>query len=454
MTSPYNYQLEGVEKIETFNGRVLLADEMGLGKSLSALLYLNQHPEITCVVVVCPATVKYNWQREASIHFNMRSVIIEGMNPPRNLFFLHTARIIIINYDILRKWVVILRKLKPGLIILDECHMIGSRRALRTKKSKALCKGVPHVLALSGTPLTNRVIELYPTLNILRPDLYASFTSYAFDYSNPEKKPWGWEYKGSRNLKLLHKELKSECMIRRRKKDVLKDLPDKVRSVKLLDLEDRKQYDLALKNFMRWIREEYPHKEKSVAKVERLAQIGYLKRLIGTLKLKYVMQWVDSFLQEDEGKIILFAVHKLVVKPLYERYHKTSVLVDGSVTGKKRQQAIDQFTRDENTRVFVGNIQAAGVGWNGTVASNVAFAELAWTPGAHSQAEDRAYRIGTKDTVFINYLLAENTYEESFCKLLQNKQATLDKTLDGGRVEEGIDVYDLFCDHLLKKGFR
>lgn len=451
MTVPFPFQREDVDSIDTFNGRCLLASEMGCGKSFISLLYAIENRSLRPIIVVCPASIKWQWSREASIHVNMRSEILEGTRPEEQRIR-RDCPLWIINYDILGPWLPFLRDLKPQLVIVDECHRISSNKTLRTKNIRKLVKDVPHVLALSGTPLTNRPAELWPTLNILRPDLYPSFWNFAFSFCSPHKAPWGWMFNGAANLGVLHSQLTKTMMIRRRKEDVLSQLPSKTRTVTPVEINNRKEYTHALTDFLNWLRLKGGRTEEA-KKAEQLVKLGYLKRLAAELKLDSVMDWLDDFLSESDDKIIVFGVHRKIIETIHKKYKVQSVLVHGETPGRKRQQAIDQFTNHKSTRMFIGNIQAAGVGWNGTAASTVVFTEIEWSPGLHSQAEDRIHRIGQKNSSNIHYLVARNTIEESLCRLIQQKQTVISQTLDGIN-GNGMDIFDQLMKEIKRETRR
>jgi len=287
---------------------------MGLGKTIQALWYFKRNKK-SPVVVICPASLKYNWAREAAVHIRERAEILEGTKPPKKKVFKQNP-FVIINYEILGPWLDYLIDLDPQLVILDECQYIKNRRAKRTRYVKQLVKGVPHVLALSGTPLTNRPAELWTTLNIIRPDLFKSFMSYALEYCNARRTPWGWEYKGAKNLDKLHDILTENCMVRRRKVDVLKDLPAKSRHVVSVPLENRHEYDEAEEDLILWLSKYSKRKANNAARAERLVKMGYLKRLAATLKLKAVTDWIDRFLEETDEKLVVFAIHRDIIKSL------------------------------------------------------------------------------------------------------------------------------------------
>ena len=443
-TKLYPYQKEVLKEIDQFNGRSLCALEMGLGKTLIALTHLHDGKDSTPAVVVCPASVKYVWEYEAAHHLKMRATVLIGQTPSEsNGQTTNKGSLFVINYDVLQYWLPWLKQLGLRTVIIDESHYLGNRTTKRTKSVKELCKGIPNVLALSGTPLTNRPAELWPTLNILRPDLYKSFWSFGQTHCGAKLGHWGWEFKGATQLPKLHSNLKDQLMIRRLKKDVLKGLPEKVRNVLPCDLKDRKEYDFADAEFLNWLRQFNAAKIKGAKAAHQLVKIGYLLRLSARLKLPAVVRWANKFLRETNEKLILFAVHKKMISALNRRVKCKHVIIDGSVTGRHRKDRVDQFQKDSKTRVLIGNLQAAGTGITLTAASTVAFAEMSWRPGDFIQAEDRPHRIGQTKTVFVYYLIAGGTVEETLCKIIQSKQNVLSAVMDGTPVGN-LNVFDQF----------
>ena len=453
---PLPYQLEGMRLIEHFDGRIILSDEMGLGKTLQSLWTLQRNPEWLPALIVCPASVKYNWEFEAIHYCGMRSSICEGSKPPT--FNRHgmstTSPLTIINYDILKDWEPYLKKLKFKTIVFDECHYLQSRTSLRTKAAKRVSRGCEHIFALSGTPLMNKPADMFPTLNILWPDQYNSFWSFAQLHCDPKWKPWGWEYKGASNLDVLHAQLKSQGMVRRLKKDVLKDLPKMNRRVMPIQMSDESEYRRARDDFMSWLRANHAHKMRSAGKAEKLVQVGYLLRLAARLKMRAAVNWANTFLEETDEKLVLFAVHRKAIECLQRRVKAKSVVIDGSVVGRKRQLAVDQFQNDRKTRLCIGNLKAAGVGITLTAASTVGLLELFWNPAVMIQAEARVNRIGQTDVAWAWYLVAAGSIEERLCRILQERQGIMDAVLDGGPVPDSLNIYEELLDELEKEALQ
>ncbi len=460
MTKLYTYQKKAVLQIQKFKGRALLADEMGLGKTLEVLWWVKRSPKKRPVVVVCPASLKWVWEAEAMKHIKVRATILNGRTPPKKKKITKRRELYIINYRILKYWVSYLRRLRPQVLIIDECHYQKSRGADCTQAIERLVKGrkskgkipfrIPHIIAISGTPLTNRPEELFTTLRLIQPKTWNSHFFFVHRYCKPELRPWGWEYKGANNIKELHRKLKRTMMIRNLKKDVLKDLPEKTRSVIPLEIRNRKEYQEAENNFITWLTKKSTSKAEKAKRAKKLVQLGYLKRLAAELKMNQVLEWIDNFLEQSEGKLVIYGIHKKIIKRLHKKYKKISVIVDGSVSNKKRKIAVRSFQQNKKFRLFIGNIKAAGVGITLTAAHNLVFVELDWVPGNMVQAEDRIHRIGQKNAAMIYYLVARNTIEEKLCKIIQKKQRVLSQVLDGSIKTNRLDVYRALEKSLLK----
>lgn len=459
-TKLYRFQKVGVLGIEKADGRALLADEMGLGKTVQALWWMkrflpHRNPNKAPTVIIAPAGMKYHWSQEAAHHVRLSSEIVAGRKPPTFLGAKHYRnRIYVINYDILGSpsplvdsWTNFLVKINPSLLILDECHYIKSLNAQRTKAVRWLGKDVPHIIAISGTPMTNRPVELFPVINMLWPNKFPSFFSYASKHCSPRRTPWGWEFKGATRLPELHAKLKKCGMIRRLKEDVLKDLPPRTRTVQAVDIPNRKEYEQAEREFLRWLAKKSKRRALRARNAERLVQMGYLKRLAAELKLPQTIDWIKNWLEETDSKLLVFAIHKKIIRALEAAFPNISVTVDGSTPALARHKRIRAFNRKEKVRLFFGNIDAAGVGWSCKSASDVLFAELAWVPGKHVQAEDRIRGIGRGvrgQKAHSHFLVAKNTIEERLCEINQEKQAVLDQVLDGAdETVRSLNILDL-----------
>lgn len=430
------YQVDGVHFIIKKHGRALIGDEMGLGKTIQAIGYCKLNPENRPVLVICPASVKLNWEREIYKWTGETSIIISGRKPQP----LKRSKWYIANFDILATqevdaqgkkkltgWIKEFEKISLTTIIVDECQKIVNEKTIWTKAVKYLVKRLKtELIALSGTPIKNRPSEFYTILDLLNPNLFKSRWDYNFRYCDPKHNGFGWTFKGATNIEELN-EIVSTVMIRRLKKDHLPELPPKQRSVVPMELNSKqlKEYEQASADFMDWLGNNQTAGIQSEGLIEAMKQAAYVA------KRNAVMSWLSDFLETGE-KLIVFAWHVKVIEDLMTQFKDIAVKIDGSVSAEKRQAAIDRFQTDPNCQLFVGQIIAAGSGITLTASSSVAFVELGWTPGDHEQAEDRIHRIGqTADSVNIYYLIAQGTVEDDIMELLEEKYVALKHVLDG-----------------------
>lgn len=453
MTRLRKYQRQGVAKIAKFNGVALLADEMGLGKSIQALAYwYNRRNDLPIAVVVCPASLKLNWKREVRKHLGLPAAVLNGKKGRSLQHRRTTTPVFIINYEILSNWLPYILELKPKVLIIDEAHYVQNRDAQRSIATKALARKCKHKIALSGTPLTSRPMQLWNILNILNPKRWRSFLTYAHRYCAPTRTKWGWDFRGSAHIPELHRILKAEVMVRRLKKDVLAELPAKMRSVVILDVNNRREYKKAEHDIIAWLQEQDATKAKKAKKARQLVLMSTLRQLVTRGKMDAVIDWVRNFLEESDRKLILFAHHKYTIQTLHQAFADISVVIDGSTPTRHRLQIADMFNNNKRKRILIGNFKAAGTGLNLTAASDVAMVELPWDPGDVLQAEDRAHRIGQEKQVTVWFLITEKTVEEDLSKLIQRKQNTLTGVLDGQAQGSTLDVFDYLTTAIEKRG--
>ena len=478
----YKYQIQGVNFLEKKNGRALIADEMGLGKTVQALSWIKLHPEFRKILVICPASLKINWQREIKRWTSLEAEILNGSIP-----YITKKNFIIINYDILSYWERLLKLKQFDVIIFDEAHYIKNNKAKRTKAFKRLVKSVPRLIALTGTPIENKPIEIYNIVKVIDPSIFPDATDFAVEFCGAKKTRFGWDKNGATNTLRLNKILSSSIMIRRKKVDVLKDLPEKQIIKVPFEINNRIEYDQAETEFVEFLKKKFntenlteeileelkqfakrndievseelttdeirlikEHKFERIASAPVLAQIEMLKQLAVKGKMDQVIEWIENFLESGE-KLVVFAVHKKVVSQLMEKFKHIAVKVDGSVSQKQRQEAVDKFQKDVKTRLFIGNIKAAGVGITLTAASNAVIIEFPWSPGELNQAADRIHRITQTKQVTIWNLVGESTIEEKIITLLKKKEKVITKILDGKQYEDQSILMDLFKSYLTIK---
>lgn len=437
----YPFQQEGVKFLATKKGRAVLGDEMGLGKTVQAIGWLvyNKNSLDKPALVVVPAAVKYNWKKEIEKWMHVTPFVISGncdenMNTSELQSYLHdkcSSGIFIINYDILKSWKRVFLQMKIDTVILDECHYIKNDKALRTKATKEVGLSAPHVIALSGTPIINRPVEFYSTISLVNSRLFPSRWKYLQRYCGAKHNGWGWDFTGASNTDELYTIISQSIMLRRKKIDVLKDLPIKQRSVIPLEITNRKEYEFAEDEFLTWLAEKGGDVE-SAKQAETLVRIEKLKQLAFNGKANQVKEWIENYLDSTGEKLVVFCTHKKVIDYLEKQFKNISVKIDGSTSSVKRAEIVERFQTSKNVTLFLGNIKAAGVGITLTAASSVAFVELGWTPGEHDQAEDRIHRIGQEaESINAYYLIAEDTIENYISQLIDKKRKVLDQVLDG-----------------------
>ena len=440
----YPFQNDGIRWLEDRDGRGLIADEMGLGKTVQALGYLRLHLDKRPAVIVVPASLRLNWKRETEKWIRRARVAVLSGTKPTNAA-LKGNDVFIINYDILSPWLETLMGVNPQVLIVDESHYIKNTKARRTKAVKELAKQIPHIIFLTGTPITNRPSEFFTTLNLLDPRNFSSWIRYTQKFCGAYNDGFGWNVSGATNTEELHRIASSTIMLRRKKADVLKDLPPKRRLVVPMDLTNKNEYLMANSDLIRWIKETYAAKGKKkegekrasgASQAEALSRFSYLKQLSSEGIIQPAIEWIANSL-EGNKKIVVFAVHHTTIDRLSEGLRNFNpVVVDGRVPLPKRQECVDTFQNDPSCKVFIGNIKAAGVGLTLTAASDVVFVELGWTPGEHDQAEDRIHRIGQEESCNAWYLVAGGTIMEEIALILDEKRAVLDAVLDGKEVNE------------------
>jgi len=443
----YQFQKEGVSFIKNNKGRALIVDEMGLGKTVQALGYAQLNKKLRPVIIVCPSSLKQNWANEIKAWMEKETIhIISG----KKMYPIPHVDIYIINYDILSTWTPTLKALRAEIIILDEFHYIKTNGALRTKTTISLCKKIKRVIALSGTPIINRPIEFFNIIRIIHPGLFPNRWNFAKKYCDLKHNSWGWDFSGSSNILELHKILTKSIMIRRKKEDVLKELPPKTKSIIPIKIDNFKEYKKAENNIIDWIKEhEGEEKAKKAKKAEALTSLEKLKQLSINGKFKQCIKWINNFLESDQ-KLVIFAIHKKTINLLIKEFPKMTVKIDGSTPSNKRQTAVDKFQTDPKIKLFVGNIKSAGTGLTLNASSNVCFLEYPWEPGTLSQAEDRCHRIGQKKNVNIHYLVSQNTIEEDIMSLLKEKAIVVDQILDG-KITKSTNIFNDLINILKNK---
>lgn len=409
----------------------LIADEMGLGKTVQAIGVVNNDPRLKNIVIVCPASLKLNWAKELG-KWCSRPAFVRVLAPKGDQKtvgdpFEAEISVMVVNYDIIDKVLKVLPK-RVDLLVADEAHYVKNQNTKRSDALREIAKNSRKKLFLTGTPILNRPIELWNILDTLQPGAWGSMQDFGIRYANGHKRFVGngrviWNFKGSSNLDELHEKLRRNIMVRRLKKDVLTDLPDKIRQIVPLDVTYKEKSTTAQQSAKikkLWEKAQKANSDEAyhaaIQDLDKEVQINFedlarVRHEIAQQKAPHVAQFVKDML-ENVDKVVVFAHHKDVVKHLAKALEPFGVVtLTGETAATKKQEAVERFQKDEKTRVFVGNILAAGAGHTLTRAQHVVFAELDWVPGNVKQAEDRCHRIGQTDTVFVYHLVVDNSID-------------------------------------------
>lgn len=448
---------------------VLFADEMGLGKTIQAIGLVNADPSLKRILVICPASLKINWRREFE-RWSVRGHTV-GILMPKDTE-LPKADVVIINYDILTRHRALLRSVEWDLLICDEAHYMKNNKAQRTKEvmgrnvrkeGRWIQDPAPiparRVAFLTGTPIVNRPIESWTLLHKLAPETFKSWKYYTSRYCAAYNNGWGMDLSGASNLEELQDKARASCMIRRKKSEVLTELPPKRRQViempangcaKLIQQEREtwKKQEEALQELRVRVElakasddpQDYADAVHELRQAVGVAftEMSRVRHETAVAKAPMVVEHVKDAI-EGNGKVLVFAHHRDVVKILVEGLAEYGVVsVTGDTPMDARQEAVDAFQTDDSIKVFVGNIMAAGVGLTLTASSYVVFAELDWVPGNMSQAEDRTHRIGQVNSVLIQHLVLEESLDALMAQRLVEKQAVIDRALDTQTDRSGI----------------
>jgi hypothetical protein len=400
--------------------RAFLADEQGLGKTVQALA-TAQAAGAFPLVVICPASLKLNWQREARTWLPQRQTTVVDGGGRRNLV---GAEIIVLNYEIVHRHIEALAALKPGMLALDEAHYVKSPQAARTKAVLELCERLPEDtmrVALTGTPIVNHPGELAPQLAAIgRLSEFGSIASFERRYS------------GTRTRRELHERLRSSCYVRRLKQEVLTQLPEKRRAIVTMPLDNEPAYRKAERSFIEWLREQAVDGVDQLTPALRsqaIVKLTALRRLAAEGKLAAALSWISDFVASDE-RLLVFAHHRSIQAAVVDQFPDCARILgtDGLAV---REENVRRFQAVDGPQLCVCSMEAASHGFTLTAASDVAFLELAWTPAKHDQAEDRVHRIGQEQSVTAWYLLAADTIDERIARLLDDKRAVVDSLTDG-----------------------
>ncbi len=434
-----------------------MADEQGLGKSVTAIGLANALAAKS-ILVICPASLKLNWQREVRTWLVERRSI-HVVDTKNDEWITRRPDVLIINYDIVHQFHDPLRARVWDLLIVDEAHYLKNPESRRSRYILGKKIRGPRLydiepiparrkVFLTGTPIVNRPIELWPLVHALDPEHWPHYSDYVLRYCGAVVGGGAKTLQGATNLDELQEKLRATVMVRRLKKDVLSDLPPKMRQL----------IELPANGSSKAVRNEYRAYEKWQNLVEELQRTVEMSRAsdnpsdyreavdnlkqgvrvafgeMAAARKEVALRKVPPVLErlaDRSGRVVLLAHHKEVIRRYAQALGDTAVVLTGDTPVQERQEAVDRFQNDPTCEVFIGSIMAAGVGLTLTAASHVIFAELDWVPGNMAQAEDRCHRIGQQESVLVQHLVFEGSLDATMARTLVEKQRVIDQALDG-----------------------
>ena len=432
LLEPYEYQKEGIA-YALRHKRCILGDQPGLGKTLQAIGTVTIAKAYPCLVI-CPAALKINWQREFKKFAGKQALILDDRNKDswQRYVELKCCDIFITNYESLKKFFVLAVKPDARLtmksitfdprinlfksVVIDESHKCKSTKTQQSKFVEGICRGKEYILELTGTPVVNDNTDLIQQLKIMgRLEDFGGYKNYVERFCNGPKK--------ASNLKELNWRLWSSCFFRREKAKVLTQLPDKTRQYIEMDITTRDEYRKAEADLINYLRVYKDKTDKEIEKSMRgevMVRMGILKAISARGKIKAAAEFIHDVIDGGE-KLIVFAFLKEVVLEMKKLFPE-AVTVTGEDNARQKQYAVDKFQTDPECKLIILNYKSGGTGLTLTASSRVAFIEFPWTFSDCEQAEDRAHRNGQKNNVNCYYFLGKDTIDEYMYKVIQTKK--------------------------------
>jgi len=458
-----DYQAEGVaygmEKLHYING-----DSPGLGKSfqtIATIYALNAWPAL----IICPASLRRNWQLEWEKFVGIKAMILnDSVKKTWPTFYeMGMCKVFIVNYESLKKYFVLdIIKNEKGKfklsnvkfnsninifesVVFDESHKIKDPTTTVSKLVRGICAKKKVVIALTGTPILNKPKDLVAQLLAI-----GQLEAVAGNYKHfMNRYCGGMAGAGATNLEELNYKLKTTCFFQRLKKDVLKDLPDKVHQIVYCDITTRDEYNKASTDLANYLKENKDKTDAEVAKSMRgevMVKIGILKQISARGKMNEVSEYIEEIVDADE-KVGVFLHHKEIANFVKEKFPST-LLYTGSQSDEEKNKAVHDFQKckkcdirfenhvncdhehvPSNNKIIALSTKAGGVGLTLTAASRMAVIELPWHPADCEQIESRFHRMSQKNSVQCTYFLGKDTIDEHIYDIIEKKRAIADTVL-------------------------
>jgi len=439
-----NYQRVGANFLST-TGKCILADDMGTGKTLQTITACEELGAKR-VLVVCPNSLKWNWYDEVGKWTDSKAVVVDGARAKREKAIQEfQGMYLIINYESMRLHEE-LQKMHWDVLVLDEAHKIKNRKAQQTKAINKI--KADRIFLLTGTPMLNRPDELWSLLHRLYPDKFRSYWRFVERYCTITDNGWGKEIgMGTPEQQEELKRLLAPIMLRRTKKEVLTELPDKIHQRFLVELTGKqaKIYKSMERDAIATLSNgETIAAPVVIAQITRLRQIAVSTQLLSdevaeSAKFEALMELIQDNIAGH--KMVVFSQFRKAIELFSEQLDEAGikwVAVTGAVKQEDRHQATKDFQEKDDVRVMLATIEAAAHGLTWTAADIAVFLDRHWTPAINAQAEDRLHRMGQKNSVTIVNMVARGTVEEYIEKLLEEKKKSFDAIVNGQLTAEDL----------------
>jgi superfamily II DNA or RNA helicase len=434
------YQVAGfawLTRLAANNLGGILADEMGLGKTVQTLAFLRAHQGEGPALIVCPTSLVTNWQSEAKKFTpELTTLVLEGANRAALFSSIDASDVVITSYALLRRDIDALREIQFSTAVLDEAQHIKNPDTQNAQSAFAL--RAKHRFVLTGTPMENSVRDLWSIMNFSLPGYLGPHKDFRERYELPLARGAAPEVQRRLSRRL------QPFLLRRRKRDVAKDLPEKIEQVVPCNLtsSQRSAYDALLREI-----------QSGIGSIAKGANAGAqrMKMLTGLLRLRQVccdlrlvglekenpsakLELLDELLEEaidGEHRVLVFSQFVSMLHLVRDRLEERKLsycYLDGST--KHRQEEVNRFQDDATIPVFLISLKAGGVGLNLSAADTVIHFDPWWNPAVEAQATDRAHRIGQTRVVTAYKLITRDTVEEKILKLQEKKRAAIDAAID------------------------
>jgi len=454
----YDFQRVGVNFLTETKGAILGFD-MGLGKTITSLA-VSDIINASKVLIVCPASLKYNWAEEIEKWLpNKKYSILDGSKKKRIKALNSDVDFYITNYASLREksrvkvngnWIKIdnelfkeINKQNFDIGIYDEIHRAKNRKSQQTKALYKIANGIDRNYLLTGTPIINTPEDLWSLLHIIDRNKFSSFWRFVHRYCEVWDNGFGKEIGSAKNPKEFREMLKP-YMLRRLKEEVIEGMPELTKQKQWVELEgeQNKIYHQMEKNMIAELSEQEEIKAPIIiSKIMRLKQISVSEQLLAekpslkkfkkSAKIKVLNEIIDD---SGDQKLVVFTQFQKSAKLLAKLLDKQKIgygIIHGGVKTEQRQKEVNKFQNNKDCKVFIATIKTGGLGLTLTAGSIAVFLDKDWTTANNNQAVDRLHRIGQEKNVTVIELLAKDSIEEYIEKLLAEKQKTFDSLIEG-----------------------